>query len=57
MDGWQMEGQTPPRACFWTRVNKEGRGRHTRAGAHGGVLDVEEGLGVGHGCRGLMELA
>lgn len=23
----------------------------TRAGAHGGVLDVEEGLSVGHGGR------
>lgn len=50
-------GADASEGCFWTRVNKERRGRHTRAGAHGGVLDVEEGLGVGHGCRGLMELA
>lgn len=37
-------------------VNKRERERLTGTGAHRGVLDVEEGLGVSrHGCRGLME--
>lgn len=44
------------RKALFAELKRKAGGRHTGAGAHRGVLDVEEGFGVaGHGCRGLME--